>query len=816
MLFIAELRRRKVVQVMIGYAAVAWLLIQFGSLLLETFQAPGWAAQLLFMVLFIGFPVVIALSWIFDLTPQGILRTSRRELTREPHDMLSAVLVFTVPEQAHKGASTLRKLKIECQRFGAQTAERQKNRLIARFDNGHEALHCAIYLQSIISDSLSCTAALAIGEAGLHQHHLQGSAVETALQLETLSPAGGLAFSNAFYNTLIDHPESPLREHLERIEVNLSDHPVSVYLASQRALMLPKVQSWQHVADPSYNPMGRWVTISALLMLGMIAFGIWRWLPEFEIPGLSAPLPSIAVLPFRDLSQDESNEWLVAGLGEEVLTTIAGLRGFRVVSRRTSMDYSNQDWDITELGEQLGVSHLLEGSVQSGGKALRISIRLSSTTDGSLAWAQNYNATPDNLITLQQDIAQRVASSLEVALSDEELDRLQKLPTVAPEAYTAYLEAIGYLRQPPSNETLTEANRRLERALEIQPDFNDALAAQCRANLYWYRLNKDGEYFDLAEAQCEQALDASNKNVTVLLALGNLHHEKGDQDAAEQYFQRGLSLDSDDVELQAGLARVRGAQGDTESAEVLLQQAIRIEPGSWTLYSLLGRLYISQGRNAEALEQYNKASTLMPNNANVQSNIGGVYYYLGEFGKAAEAFERSLAANPSATAYSNIGTLWYYNGDFEKAHDNYLLASELRPSDYRVWSNLADAENQIQGEEESARDHYSHALDQANTLLEINPEDAEALSLLAWCAVNIGLDSIAERSVNEAVRLAADDPNIAYVSATVYAALGQWEQAQQLEEKIMAVGFPKQIIDATPILKEAPYRATKQIKDVQK
>lgn len=797
---VAELRRRKVVQVSVAYAAVCWLLMQVAELALETFDAPRWILQGFLVLLIIGFPVVVALSWIFDLTPRGILRTEPREAIPGRHDVLSVVLALTPAEPGHFGTKALRTLKGHCERWGALSAEGKPGLVLARFDNAHDALHCALFLLSLLQERLPSRAGLSIGEAGLHQSHLGGDAVDDALRVEHHAPLSGLAVSSAYFDSILDRPGSPLQAAMRLVPESIDGHEARVYVAEPEALNDPAVQTWQRLDRPEEASAGPLVKTLALVLLAAMALAIWRWLPRIELPGLAEPEPSIAVLPFRDLSQDEANRWFVAGLGEEVLTTLAGITGVRVTSRRTTLDYDSREKDITEIGRQLGVNHLLEGSVNRDGQQIRINLRLSSARDGSLRWAQIYDASPANLINVQRDIAQRVAASLQVALSDAETTRLQQPPTVSSDAYTAYLEAIGYLRQPSSRDSLHEAQSRLSRVVASEPAFHDALAALCRTNLQWYRLTQDGDYFGLAQQQCGTVLQANRENVGAMLALGQLYLAKGDPDAAMGYFQRGLALDRNDVELQAGLASALRQRSDPEGAEAVLKQAVQLEPGSWALHSELGGLYLSWGRHQDAVAAYDRAFALVPDNASVLGNLGSAYYYLGEFRKAALAYERSLEFDPTASAYSNIATLWFFEGSFETAREYYRKAADLTPRDYRVWSNLADAESQLDGLEAESAAHYRDALAMAEEVLAINPANVEALALSAWCAANLGKPEAARDRIEEAERLAPADPNVSYVAATVYAALDRPDGMRRAVEHSLEAGFPEQIFRATPIL----------------
>ncbi len=799
--FIAELGRRKVVQVAIAYAAISWLVMQVVDVILEAFEAPNWIMQALLVVLMLGLPIVIALSWIFDLTPGGVIRTAPRERIGAGHDTLSVLLTLT-PSHDDRFDRTFRSTaKMHCERFGAQSTDANAERIIARFDNAHEALHCAIYLQTRLSDRLARHASLVIGETGEHEHHLVGVAVDDALQLQQYAPAGGLAVTGAFYDTILDRSSSPFRNTMSNTIEEIGGHSTRLYLADRAQLADPKVQSWHRPEVPASGSGGIWVRAIALVLLAAIGLAVWRWLPEVELPGLQTPEPSIAVLPFRDVTEDEANRPFVAGLGEEVLTTIAGIGGFRVFSGQATAGYQQAGMSVSEIGDKLGVSHLLEGSVNRSRDHVRIYMRLNNTEDGSIQWAQDYDASPEDLVTVSRDIAQRIANELQVALSEAETSRLEQPPAVSPEDYTAYLEAIGYLRQPASTETLTQAQKRLSDVVSSEPGFHEALAALCRTNLKWYDLTKDTNYFDLAEQQCGTVLQSNRENVAAMHALGQLYNTKGDTEKAIEYYRRGLNLDADDVALHAGLAQAFRAKGDRNRAESILKDAIQLEPGNWGLHSDLGLQYLRSGRYRDAVDAYEAALDLVPDNASVLGNVASAYLYLSEFEKAAQNYERSLASDATASAYSNVATMWYYDGSFDRAREYFRKAAEMTPRDYRVWSNLADAESQVDGYRESARQHYAEALEMANELLEINPDNQEALAASAWCAVNLGMADEARRRIGKAERIAPDDPNIKYMAATVYASLGEEAEVQRTVEASIEAGYPMQILQATPILK---------------
>ncbi len=154
--------------------------MQVVDLTLEAFDAPNWIMQALLVLLVLGLPVVIAVSWIFDLTPGGVIRTAPRERVGTDHDTLSVLLTLTPAEGGYFDRTFRSTAKMHCERFGARSTDCAAERIIAQFDNAHEALHCAIFLQTRLSERQARQASLVIGEAGSHDRHLVGDARRAA------------------------------------------------------------------------------------------------------------------------------------------------------------------------------------------------------------------------------------------------------------------------------------------------------------------------------------------------------------------------------------------------------------------------------------------------------------------------------------------------------------------------------------------------------------------------------------------------------------------------------------------------------------
>jgi TolB-like protein len=226
----------------------------------------------------------------------------------------------------------------------------------------------------------------------------------------------------------------------------------------------------------------------------------------------SGALTSIAVLPFQDLSQGRDQGWFADGLAEEILTSLARIPALQVSSRTASFRYRDNDMPLAQIASELGVGHLLAGSVRSSSDRIRVSAELIRTGDGIQVWSENYDRAPADLISIQEDLARSIAEALQISLDPAALAAMADAGTQSTEAYQAYLRGIaleGGASTRPREEVLLEVRDRFEQAVAADPEFGDAWYRL--ANWWLYDLMPTNVFTGLSGLSVEAATETFNR-----------------------------------------------------------------------------------------------------------------------------------------------------------------------------------------------------------------------------------------------------------------------------------------------------------------
>ena len=289
--------------------------------------------------------------------------------------------------------------------------------------------------------------------------------------------------------------------------------------------------------------------------------------------------PSIAVLSFADMSADRANEYLGDGIAEEILNALAKVEALKVAGRTSSFRYKGKDVDLRELGRELGVAHVLEGSVRRQGDMLRITAQLIRTSDGFHLWSETYPGTMDDVFALQERIARAVTDELRVRLGSAQSARLVDAGTEHAEAYSLYLQAslIFHRRQGPR---MAEAEAMLRRAVELDPSFARAWArmASLRAIARNYSsVDQSGSRAGVEEAARKAiAIDPNLAEPHAAMALnyGNTREFRQEREA----FARALALDPEDVMTNLWHGTTLETTGYGNASEAALDRALERDP----------------------------------------------------------------------------------------------------------------------------------------------------------------------------------------------------------------------------------------------
>ena len=408
--------------------------------------------------------------------------------------------------------------------------------------------------------------------------------------------------------------------------------------------------------------------LAAGLFLVQIARRPWKEsdqeLARTAATAQTIPEKSIAVLPFSNLSAEQENVFFTDGIQDEILANLAKVADLKVISRSSVTVYTaGAPRNIREIGRQLGVAHLLEGSVQRTKNRVRVTAQLIDARNDEHQWGEHYDREIADAFAIQSEIAQAIALQLQAKLSPTEKAAIEPA-TRDVQAFDLYLRAKELIQTfydtADSKETLLKAVRLLDEATTRDPNFALAFCLRTTAhdNLYWFELDRTPARLELAEASAQRAL--------------------------------ALAPDLGEAHLAQALVYYHGKRDYTRAFEELAL-ANRTLPNSAEVYSLAGLIARRQGRWEDALKNLEKAFELDPRNPRIVNNLSVVYDYLRRYDDEEALFERAANANPSTRNYSQMvhAQIELAKGDLPAAR-SYLssLPAGYDPDGARTWTQM--------------------------------------------------------------------------------------------------------------------------------
>ena len=507
---------------------------------------------------------------------------------------------------------------------------------------------------------------------------------------------------------------------------------------------------------------------------------------------------SIAVLPFSNSGGGEETDYFSDGLTEEIRSLIVRLGEFRVVALSSTSELDESLLDIKSLAERLDAEAVLQGNVRRYQDKVSVTARLINGSDGVELWSEKYERELSDIYAIQEDIARHVARALHVVLPVSAERRLKNLGTRNVEAYDSYLRATDFLRQPSEETTLLIAEGLLRESLALDPEFAKAHAAMCKKHLQAYALSRDASRFGPAEEACQRALEIDGEAAAVRVVLGELYNASGKYENALQEFKAALEANQNLTDAYIGLGRTYEALGRLEEAEANYRRAIDADVSYWASFNAMGNFLFSHSRFNEAAEFYQMYVNRSDNDGPALNNLGAAYYMAGEFRAAAEAWEKAAEVRPNRSVYSNTGTMYFYLGEFDKAADRYAMAANMAPNDYIIWGNLADAYRYSERFAGVADVTYKRALQLAQAALEVNPNDAETRSFIAYYNARLGNREVALAMDTEATEKAPNSMYVYYNSALLHAILGDVDKALSALERAVELDYQRELLRLDP------------------
>ena len=416
-----------------------------------------------------------------------------------------------------------------------------------------------------------------LGDVIHEEKRIYGDGVNVAARVESLADTGGICVSRSAYDQVKDKLNLGY-EYLGEHSVKNIAEPVRVY----KVLMEPEYAG-KVIGEKISNP-----------------------LPD---------KPSIAVLPFINISEDPNQEYFSDGLTEQIITNLSKLPELFVIARNSSFTYKGKPVKVKQVSEELGVKYVLEGSVQKSGNRVRITAQLVDATVGHHLWAERYDRELGDVFALQDEITMKVLTALRVKLTGGEQARISARNTDNIDAYLKFLQAVHHHRKTHQEGNIL-ARKLCEEAIALDPNFADPYRLLAWTHLWdvWFGWSKSSrDSFKKAVELAEKSLALDNTNADAVALVGHMSLLKRQHEKAIAEGERSISLAPNAANIYQLLAATLRFSGRAAEAIPLLKKAIRLEPYTpANFYFQLGMAYNFTGQYDEAIAVLKKALKRTP------------------------------------------------------------------------------------------------------------------------------------------------------------------------------------------------------------
>ena len=535
--------------------------------------------------------------------------------------------------------------------------------LLAEFSSVVDAVECAVEIQMELKAKneelpedrrMEFRIGINLGDVIEEGERIYGDGVNVAARIEGLAEARGICISR----TAFDQVKNKLSlgyEYLGEHAVKNIAEPVRVYRVLIEREYVGKV-----LGEERPKPIRwRWAVIGGMAVFILLAGALAIWHFSFRRPLVPAseekmalPLPdkpSIAVLPFANMSGDPEQEYFSDGITEDLITDLSKISGLFVISRNSVFTYKGKVVKVEEVGQELGVKYVLEGSVRKARNRVRITAKLVDTTTGGHLWAERYDRDLRDIFALQDEVTQKIVTALVVKLTEDEQERLVRKGTDNLEAYDYALRGMDYFFRF-TKEANGQARQMFEKAIDLDPKY--ALAHTWLGWTHWldysFGWSQDPQSLEGAFELAQRAISLDDSVSEAHALLGKVHLWKRHHDLAIAELEKTLSLNRNYADGLTGLGEALYFAGRPEEAIGLVKKAMRLNPKYPVWYLLnLGHAYFLTGRYEEAITTLKRVINRNPNFWPAYIYLAASYVELGQDEKARIEASEVLRINPN-------------------------------------------------------------------------------------------------------------------------------------------------------------------------
>ena len=493
--------------------------------------------------------------------------------------------------------------------------------LLAEFASAVDAVQGAVAIQQELKTrnaelpdhrKMAYRIGINVGDVVVEGERIYGDGVNIAARIESLADGGGISISEAVHMQVENKLDVAFSSQGEQTVKNIAK-PVRVYKVELAAETIPHPAVLEQSA-------------------------------ELPLPDK----PSIAVLPFTNMSNDPEQEYFSDGMTDDIITDLSKISGLFVIARNSTFTYKGQAVKIADVGKELGVRHVLEGSVRKAGTRVRINVQLIDAPTGGHVWAERYDRELEDIFAVQDEIRLKVVFALKVTLSPEEHTRFLQAPTPSLDAYDAYLQGVSHFWRNTQEENV-QAQRLFEHALSLDAQYAAAYAylAYIHGMGWAFLWHEDPRGLDRAYELAQQALLLDDTLPVAHTALGVVLLNQGQHDQALAEVEQALALDPNYANECFTVGYVLNLAGLPQRALGVLEQGIRRNPHSPDTYlQQMALAYRLTGQFERAIATYKRILLRNPNHMLSHFGLAVVYSVLGREAEAKAEVAELLRINP--------------------------------------------------------------------------------------------------------------------------------------------------------------------------
>ncbi len=560
------------------------------------------------------------------------------------------------------------------------------------------------------------------------------------------------------------------------------------------------------------------IAVLAVLALAGLYLGALKRQAKPTSRAVAIPEKSIAVLPFENRSEEKANAYFADGIQDEILTRLSKIADLKVISRTSTQHYKSAPENLPEIARQLGVAHVLEGSVQKSGDAVRVNVQLIKAANDSHLWANTFDRKLTDIFSVESEVAKAIADQLRAKLTGREEQEIAAKPTDNPEAYDAYLRGLAYtLKTLPTSANALGAQKYFKEAVRLDPKFAISWAQLSIVDARNYLTQS----LQPTVALCEEARHAAETALTLQPNLGEAVLAKGyyhyaclkDYDTAVRYFEQARQLLPNSSRISESLAYVARRRGQWDQSQAYFNEAERLDPRNVNLLTQQATNAICLRRFPEALRKFDEVLDITPDDLDILVQKAAIAQAEGDLLRAS-AILAPLHPNVDDTLAVETQV---YQAILERRPAQMIprlkeILAKPDPAlgfysgELRFWLGWAQ---EVAGDHAAAQESWRQARSELEPFLKEQPDNYSLIGDLALTSMGLGDKAaalaLAERAMaaNPIKKDAVTGPFPIEILARVAARTGEPDRAIAALQKLLSIpyaGLLAQNMPLTPAL----------------